>query len=167
MTAPKKVLLAVSCCLFSLVACGNDIQTRFVGKIAIQKTENNTIRVLVNPCGAPYTLVNFRNVIPEGNVPKPPEKFSKTIQLESPKRELFDLKFSLDPSAPNSLDLFTKDLGEINLWALAEGKDTRSFSTFAYRDELVNLKEGELINQNHQITTLEDFEHCTTTFEKI
>lgn len=151
---------------FSFAGCGNAIDTKLIGQAAIQKVDDTTIKVLVNPCGAPMTNMYIDNVIPEPPTPRPSEKFAKHIRLESPKSEEFELTFSLDPNSPESLEIFTRDLGEINIFTVARGEDTRSFGVYATRDEIRGLKDDELIIGKHEISNYEEFKKCHETFKK-
>ncbi|MEJ5997534.1 hypothetical protein [Corynebacterium sp. H130] len=142
------------------------MDTKFIGQTAIEKVDDTTIKVMVNPCGAPMTDVFNDNVIPEPPTPRPSEKFGKGIRFESPKSEEFELTFSLDPNSPESLEIFTRDLGEINIFTVARGEDTRSFGVYATRDEILGLKDDELIIGKHEISNYEEFKKCHETFKK-
>lgn len=111
------------------------------------------------------TEIYIDNVIPEPPTPRPSEKYSKDIQLESPKSEEFELIFPLDPNSPESLEIFTQDLGEIRIFTNARGKDTMSAGVYATRDEILNLKQGELIIGNHKISNYEKFSKCEEMFK--
>lgn len=111
------------------------------------------------------TDVFIHNIRPESKTPQRIEKFSKDIRFEAPKSEEFELIFPLDPNSPESLEIFTQDMGEISIYTVARGKDTRSAGVYATRDEILNLKEGELIIGKHKISNYEKFSKCEEMFK--
>lgn len=149
-----------------LCACGNNVQTTFFGKIGVQKLDEETIKVIVNPCGAPITDVRFQTIT-STTYPNPSkERFSKRLILDSPKSELFELTYSISPNATNSFPIFTKDLGEFNIHAVAQGVDSRTSSVYATRSEIIELHDGEILTGTHKISDAEKFEKCAETFKR-
>ncbi|AKK02367.1 hypothetical protein [Corynebacterium epidermidicanis] len=155
----RKISLMVATCFTTmfLFGCGNDVQTKWIGQVAIKKVSNDRVAVLINPCDAPLMDVRF-------TATSPSQRFAKLIPLDSPHASPFEMSYSIDPNATDSLPIFTQNIGEFHIYAVAPSADTRTRSVHATREELLALKDGELITGDHQVSNIDKFAHCQTRF---
>ncbi|WP_156192301.1 hypothetical protein [Corynebacterium kalinowskii] len=149
-----------------LVACGNAIDTQFVGKVAVTKDESGQVLLSFNPCGLPINRVTVYALQEEMGESTPKNFF---FAAESSKSH--PEPFTLDPNSLNGDWAGTpKVLPEsgsrtLRIRAEAVGHDAISYDTETTGDSIGRLQPGQLVIGKDKIVSKDEFLHCDSTFK--